>query len=198
MKNSCNKKSDFLNRTFDVRRLLCHKKLTKSALYSFQCFQQIRGRPLELGISCTYNRPRHSNDNAHMEAGFRLLKHGHEVAIPQSFDTLSHARAWVDKYYNWYNNIHLHSGICYITPSECFDGKGDEIMSRRNKIIEKFFESHQKQKLLVETTGKFKRWQMPKKAVVMPFYSKRSKIKNKIRASKWTAVNLQWLVKKRC
>ena len=39
---------------------------------------------------------------------------------------------------------------------------------------------------------------MPKNAVVMPFYSKRSKIKNKIRASKWTAVNLQWLVKKRC
>ena len=32
MKNSCNKKSDFLNRTFDVRRLICHKKLTKSAI----------------------------------------------------------------------------------------------------------------------------------------------------------------------
>ncbi len=139
---------------------------------------------LELGISCTYNRPRHSNDNAHMEASFRLLKHGHEVAIPQSFDTLSQARAWVDKYYDWYNKVHRHSGICYITPSECFDGKGDEIMSRRNKIIEKFFESHQKQKVLVETTGKFKRWQMPKNAVVMPFYSKRSRIKNKIRASK--------------
>ena len=57
-------------------------------------------------------------------------------------------------------------------------------MCRKNKIIEKFFDSHQKQKVLVETTGKFKRWQMPKKAVVMPFYSKRSKIKNKIRASK--------------
>lgn len=80
---------------------------------------------LELGISCTYNRPRHCNDNAHMEASFRLLKHGHEVAISQSFDTLSHARAWVDKYYDRYNNVHRHSGICYITPSACFDGKGD-------------------------------------------------------------------------
>lgn len=80
---------------------------------------------LELGVSCTYNRPRHSNDNAHMEASFRLVKHGHEIAISQSFDTLSHARAWGDKYYNWYNNIHRHSGICYITPSACFDGKGD-------------------------------------------------------------------------
>ena len=50
---------------------------------------------LELGISCTYNRPRHSNDNVHMEASFRLLKHGHEVAIPQNFDTLSHAELWL-------------------------------------------------------------------------------------------------------
>lgn len=50
---------------------------------------------LELGISCTYNRQRHSNDNAHMEASFRLLKHGHEVAIPQNFDTLSHAELWL-------------------------------------------------------------------------------------------------------
>lgn len=57
-------------------------------------------------------------------------------------------------------------------------------MSRRNKNIEKFFESHQKQKALVEATGKFKRWQMPKNTVVMPFYSKRSKIKNKIIAAK--------------
>lgn len=57
-------------------------------------------------------------------------------------------------------------------------------MSRRNKIIEMFFYSHLEQKALVETTGKFKRWQMPKNAVVMPFYSKRSKIKNKIRVSK--------------
>ena len=35
-----------------------------------------------------------------------------------------------------------------------------------------------------EIAAKFKRWQMPKNAVVMSFYSKRSKIKNKIRASK--------------
>ena len=144
---------------------------------------------LELGISCTYNRPRHSNDNAHMEASFRLLKHGHEVAIPQSFDTLSQAREWVNQYYEWYNNIHRHSGICYITPSQCYDGKGDEIMLRRNKIIEEFFEKHQKQKTLVKATGKYKNWEMPKNAVVMPFYSKRSKIKNKIRATKMDSGN---------
>lgn len=132
-----------------------------------------------------------------MEASFRLLKHDHEVAIPQSFDTLFNARDWGDKYYDWYNNIHRHSGICYTTPSECFDGKGDKILSRRNMIIEKFFESHQKQKALVENTGKFKRWQMPKNAVVMPFYSKRSKIKNKIRATKMDSSEFEMIGKEK-
>ena len=124
-----------------------------------------------------------------MEASFRLLKHEHEVAIPQSFDTLSQVREWVNQYYEWYNNIHRHSGICYITPSQCYDDKGDEIMLRRNKIIEEFFEKHQKQKTLVKATGKYKNWEMPKNAVVMPFYSKRSKIKNKIRATKMDSGN---------
>ena len=73
----------------------------------------------ELGIECTYNRARHSNDNAHMEASFKLLKHGHEVAIPEAFNTLKHAKNWVEQYYHWYNHNHRHSGICYITPQQC-------------------------------------------------------------------------------
>ena len=39
-------------------------------------------------------------------------------------------------------------------------------------------------KKLVEATGRKPYWKMPLKFVVMPFYSKRSKIKNKIRACK--------------
>lgn len=109
---------------------------------------------LELGIACTYNRPRHSNDNAHMETSFRLLKHGHEVAIPQSFDTLSQAKEWVNQYYEWYNNIHRHSGICYITPAQCYEGKGESLMVRRNQIIDEFFKEHPEQKKLVEATGR--------------------------------------------
>jgi len=139
---------------------------------------------LELGISCTYNRPRHSNDNAHMEASFRLLKHGHEIEIPVSFDTLKQARTWVNEYYLWYNNIHRHSGICYITPQQCYECKGAEIMERRNHVIDEFFNTHSKQKKLIEATGRKPFWKMPDKVEVMPFYTKRSKIKNKIRAMK--------------
>ncbi len=138
----------------------------------------------ELGISCTFNRPRHSNDNAHAEASFKLLKHGHEVVIPSSFDTLDEARQWVAEYYDWYNHVHRHSSICFITPQQCYEGKGETIMQHRNQIIEEFFQEHSKQRSLNEATGKIIHWEMPKQVEVMPFYIRRSKIKDRIRAAK--------------
>lgn len=143
----------------------------------------------ELGIECTYNRARHSNDNAHMEASFKLLKHGHEVAIPEAFNTLKHARTWVDQYYHWYNNKHRHSGICYITPQQCYEGKGPGIMKKRNDIIDIYYQQHKDQGLLrdnITSTGKMRRclWQMPAKVEVMPFYTKRARVKKVIRAKK--------------
>lgn len=54
-------------------------------------------------------------------------------------------------------------------------------MANRNRIMEEFYERHSKQKALAEATGKRKFWKMPEKAVVMLFYSRRSKVKNKIR-----------------
>lgn len=144
----------------------------------------------ELGIECTYNRARHSNDNAHMEASFKLLKHGHEVAIPEAFNTLKHARTWVDQYYHWYNHKHRHSGICYITPQQCYEGKGPGIMKKRNEIIDIYYQQHKDHGLLrdnITSTGKMRRclWQMPAKVEVMPFYTKRARVKNVIRAKKY-------------
>lgn len=138
----------------------------------------------ELGISCTYNRPRHSNDNAHMEASFRLLKHGHEIVIPESFDSLKHAREWVNEYYDWYNNEHRHSGICYITPNNCYNGLGPSIMEHRNQVIRDFYSTHSEQEKLIKATRKTFTWEMPKSVTVMPFYTKRAKVKNIIRSKK--------------
>lgn len=138
----------------------------------------------ELGIRCTYNRTRHSNDNAHMEASFRLLKHGHEIVIPESFDSLKHAREWVNEYYDWYNNEHRHSGICYITPNNCYKGLGPSIMEHRNQVIRDFYSTHSEQEKLIKATRKMFTWKMPKSVTVMPFYTKRAKVKNIIRSKK--------------
>ena len=89
----------------------------------------------ELGITTSYSRPLHSNDNAHMESSFATLKHSHSVPIPKSFSSKTEAQQWVNEFYTWYNGEHLHSGIAYITPNDCHAGKGEQILNRRNQII---------------------------------------------------------------
>ena len=95
----------------------------------------------------------------------------------------------VDQYYHWYNHTHRHSGICYITPQQCYEGKGPDIIKKRNEVIDIYYQMHKNQGLLREnitSTGKKRRslWQTPEKVEVMPFYTKRARVKNVIRAKK--------------
>ena len=58
-----------------------------------------------------------------------------------SLDTLigkeiSEARKWVQRFVSWYNNIHLHSGINYLTPYQRHYGLEQMIMEKRNKTYE--------------------------------------------------------------
>ena len=81
-----------------------------------------------LGIVGSYSRPMHSNDNAAMESSFATLKHSHAVPIPKCFESVKQAQEWSDKFYEWYNNSHLHSGIGFITPNDCHNGLGPKII----------------------------------------------------------------------
>jgi transposase InsO family protein len=57
-----------------------------------------------------------SNDNAYAETLFRTAKYC--PLWPQKpFDTLVAARAWVQRFAQWYNEEHRHSGIRYVTPA---------------------------------------------------------------------------------
>ena len=147
---------------------------------------------IDLGIQCTYSRPRHSNDNAHMEASFKLLKHNGIVEIPQCFSSVEHARSWCEDCYQWYNNEHRHSGICYITPAKCYQGEGAMIMEKRNCIINEFYAEHQESAKLRGNAGgkrshkKAMVWEMPKQVEIMPFYVKRSIVKTNIRNGDYT------------
>lgn len=89
-----------------------------------------------LGITASYSRPHHSNDNAHMESSFALLKHCHSMPIPKCFESTKKAQEWCDAFYDWYNHHHLHSGINFITPADCHAGLGPTIMENRNRIVE--------------------------------------------------------------
>ena len=87
----------------------------------------------KLGVQSSFSRPRVSNDNPYSESLFKTLKY-----IPKyptsGFESLDHAREWVNEFVHWYNEIHLHSGIKYVTPGSRHRGEDIEILQKRKEI----------------------------------------------------------------
>jgi putative transposase len=73
------------------------------------------GRALaRAGLLQSMNRPRHMNDNAHMESFFHSLKT--EWLFGLSFDSDARLRAALFDYVRFYNYTRLHSSLGYLSP----------------------------------------------------------------------------------
>ncbi len=84
-----------------------------------------------LGVS----RPSVSNDNPFSESLFKTLKYC--PSFPErGFASLEDARSWVERFVNWYNNIHLHSGINFVTPASKHCGADEGILKNRHLIYQ--------------------------------------------------------------
>lgn len=86
----------------------------------------------KLGVQSSFSRPRVSNDNPYSESLFKTMKYRPEFPF-SGFSSLEEARKWVQRFVSWYNNIHLHSGINYLTPYQRHYGLEQMIMEKRNK-----------------------------------------------------------------
>ena len=95
----------------------------------------------KLGIQSSYSRPRVSNDNPYSEAMFRTLKYRPEFPY-RGFETLEAAREWALRFVNWYNCIHLHSGINFVTPEQCHTGAHIGILKKRKEVYELAKQKH--------------------------------------------------------
>ena len=88
-----------------------------------------------LGVMPSFSRPSVSNDNPFSEALFRTLKY--TPAYPDGpFASLQDARAWVARFVPWYNGVHLHSAIQFVTPDQRHRGEDHEQLSHRIKVYE--------------------------------------------------------------
>lgn len=88
-----------------------------------------------LGITPSHSRPRVSNDNPYSEAIFRTCKY--RPSYPShGFETIDEAREWVASFVTWYNEVHRHSGIRFVTPQERHLGQDAATMANRKKIYE--------------------------------------------------------------
>jgi len=88
-----------------------------------------------LGIVPSFSRPSVSNDNPYSESLFKTLKYCPQYPS-KPFASVEEAQAWVSKFVHWYNNIHQHSGINFITPSARHDGKDKAILEKRRQVYE--------------------------------------------------------------
>jgi putative transposase len=89
----------------------------------------------KLGVVPSFSRPRVSDDNPFSEALFKTLKYCPEFPS-RPFTSTEEANAWVNKFVNWYNNTHLHSGIKFVTPASRHTMKDGEILENRKRVYE--------------------------------------------------------------
>lgn len=89
-----------------------------------------------LGVEPSYSRPRVSDDNAYVESLFRTAKYRPEFPA-KGFATLETARLWGEKFVNWYNHDHKHSGINYVSPAQKHAGKDIAILAARDVVFAK-------------------------------------------------------------
>nr|WP_319753014.1 integrase core domain-containing protein [Streptomyces sp. AK02-04a] len=95
---------------------------------------------IDLGITRSHSRPRVSNDNPYSESQFRTTKYAADY--PQWFDSLAHAREWMDAFITYYNHDHRHSGIGLHTPASVHFGTAEEVRDQRAVALAEAYERH--------------------------------------------------------
>ncbi len=89
----------------------------------------------ELGILPSFSRPSVSNDNPYTGSLFKTLKYRSEYP-EKAFEDIASARKWVNKFVDWYNDEHLHSGIKFVTQNQRHLGLDKAILTKRHRVNE--------------------------------------------------------------
>jgi putative transposase len=101
----------------------------------------LRATLQDLGIEPSYSRPRVSNDNPFSESLFRTCKYLPDFPA-NGFETLEAARRWVAAFVQWYNTVHCHSGIQFVTPEQRHTGQDKAILDARKAVYEQARAKH--------------------------------------------------------
>jgi putative transposase len=86
-----------------------------------------------MGVKLSYSRPSISDDNSYSEALFRTVKYS-SLYPKKPFASLEAARNWSQKFVDWYNHEHLHSGIGFVSPQARHAGTATKQLERRRSV----------------------------------------------------------------
>lgn len=85
-------------------------------------------------ISPSYSRPGVCDDNPYSESLFRTMKY--RPGYPMRFRSIEDARKWVERFVEFYNNVHRHSAIGYVTPAQRRNGEDVSILKIRKQTYD--------------------------------------------------------------
>ncbi len=88
-----------------------------------------------LGVLPSFSRPSVSNDNPYSESLFKTLKY-HPGFPEKPFESLDDSRQWVAGFQHWYDDIHRHSALKFVTPGERHRQEDIAILQRRKQLYE--------------------------------------------------------------
>jgi putative transposase len=96
--------------------------------------RQMKAKPIQRlfedhAMPRLFARPRTPDDNPFIEAAFSTAKRAPEY--PGHFRDDAVAIAYFEKYFDWYNHRHYHSGIDFVTPAQAHQGLRETIVRRR-------------------------------------------------------------------
>jgi putative transposase len=94
----------------------------------------------DLGVTKTHSRPYVSDDNPYSEAQFKTLKY--RPGFPDRFGSLEDARAFCQRFFEWYNREHRHSGIAMLAPDDVHYGRAERVLGRRQAVLDAAYAAH--------------------------------------------------------
>lgn len=94
----------------------------------------------DLGVTKTHSRPHVSDDNPYSEAHFKTLKYRPD--FPERFGSIEDARAFCQRFFDWYNNCHRHSGIGWHTPADVHHGRAELVREQRAVALDRAYQRH--------------------------------------------------------
>jgi putative transposase len=94
----------------------------------------------DLGVTKSHSRPHTSNDNPYSEAQFKTMKY--RPQFPGRFRSMEEARAFCQSFFTWYNEVHRHSGIGFMTPEAVHFGRVDAVNEIRAFTLTAAYAAH--------------------------------------------------------
>ena len=87
----------------------------------------------DLKVQRSYSRPHVSDDNPYSEAQFKTIKY--HSTYPERFGSPEDARSYFGGLLGWYNTLHRHSGIAFMTPEDVHLGRAEAKRQHRDQVL---------------------------------------------------------------